>query len=91
MGKVRLDELELPKRSQIERFVKPGPVCNSELVSFLHCLGANEFNEAACGKDKAALEECLARTKRGVGDANSKKPKSTIMYHLKRLYYMRKR
>lgn len=91
MGKGSVDELPLPKRSQIERFAKTGPVCNSELISFLQCLGANEFNDTACAKEKAALEECIARTRVRARETSSTKPKSTIMYHLKRLYYLRKR
>jgi DNA-binding transcriptional ArsR family regulator len=91
MVKSNTRELALPKRSQIERLVRHGPVCTSELISFLQCLGANEFNEAACAKDKAALEECVAQAKARASATVNKKPKSTVMYHLKRLYYMRKR
>ncbi|KAK4534422.1 hypothetical protein CDCA_CDCA01G0447 [Cyanidium caldarium] len=87
----KLKELRLPKRSEIERFVKQRPTCGMEMLSFLNCLKANQFQDSACVRERMALEECVREHQSSTGSGSGRKRKDTLMYHLKRLYYLQRR
>ncbi|PXF48462.1 hypothetical protein BWQ96_01631 [Gracilariopsis chorda] len=77
----------LPKRRTIERLTKRGPECVMEMMALLSCFKESSFNEAKCAGQMRALHDCVSRK---VPEAKNKR-KSTVFYHLKRLYYMQRR
>lgn len=85
MGKPR-PGAKLPKRSVIERLTRAPAACAQEMLSVLSCFKDNNFNEARCGGQMKALAECVNNR-----PAQANKQKSTVFYHLKRLYHQRRR
>ncbi|CDF38279.1 unnamed protein product [Chondrus crispus] len=76
---------KLPKRSAIERLTRKGPECLPEMMAMLSCFKDSNFNEARCAGQMRSLSECVSR------QPEAKSKKSTVFYHLKRLYYMQRR
>lgn len=85
MGKPRVGT-KLPKRSVIERLTRTPAACAQEMIGVLSCLKDNNFSEPRCANQMRALSECVANR-----PAQATKQKSTVFYHLKRLYHQRRR
>jgi hypothetical protein len=75
----------LPKRSVIERLTKQPPQCVQEMMSMLTCFKESNYDEARCAQQMRALNECVGRQKQ-----HSVKQKSTVFFHLKRLFYLQR-
>lgn len=77
---------QLPKRRVIERLTRKGGECVAEMMGVLTCFKETGFNEGRCSAQLRLLSECVGRKT----EVRNKR-KSTIFYHLKRLYYMQRR
>jgi hypothetical protein len=84
----------LPKRSVIERLTQQPVPCVLEMMTLLTCFKDNNYNEQKCASGMRALSECVKNqetTEKMGGEGGGANQKSTIFYHLKRLYYMQRR
>lgn len=84
-GKSRVGP-KLPKRSVIERLTQAPVACVQEMMAVLTCFKDQNYNEARCAAQMRTLSECVSNK-----PSQSKDHKSTIFYHLKRLYHQRRR
>jgi hypothetical protein len=85
MGKTRVGP-KLPKRSVIERLTQAPVACVQEMMGVLTCFKDHNYSEARCASQMRLLSECV-----GNRPEEKKSQKSTIFYHLKRLYHQRRR
>lgn len=76
----------LPKRSVIERMTQQSVQCVPEMMAVLTCFKDKNYDEARCASQMRVLNECVGKTAE-----QPKTQKSTVFYHLKRLYYMQRR
>lgn len=79
----------LPKRSFIERLTATPAPCMAETTALLAALKGNDFDDGRVAAEMGALRACMASS--AAGAAGGKKQKSSVFYHLKRLYYMQRR
>lgn len=88
MGGRTFRQPRLPKRSVIERLTATTAPCVAETAALLSALKATGFDERRVAAEMGALRACIAASSAG---GASKTQKSSVFYHLKRLYYMQRR
>jgi hypothetical protein len=84
-GKARAGP-KLPKRSVIERLTQTPVACVQEMMALLTCFKDTNYNEARCASQMRLLSDCVSNK-----PEQKTTQKSTIFYHLKRLYHQRRR
>jgi len=89
MGGRTFRQPRLPKRSVIERLTATTAPCVAETTALLAALKANGFDDRRVAAEMGALRACMASA--NAGAAGGKTQKSSVFYHLKRLYYMQRR
>mmetsp|Transcript_91 Transcript_91/g.164 ORF Transcript_91/g.164 Transcript_91/m.164 type:complete len:84 (-) Transcript_91:52-303(-) len=83
MGRKKV--LDLPKRSVIERLEKKQAECTPAMIALLDCFRTHAFSDDDCSGQMMVLQDCMKF--RVIPKSTHK---STTMYHLIRLYHMRR-
>lgn len=89
MGGRTFRQPRLPKRSVIERLTATTTPCVVETTALLSALKASGFDDSRVASEMGALRACIAASATRGGARKTQK--SSVFYHLKRLYYMQRR